>query len=229
MLINNEFIFVFHILIVSIFTVIALKLKSEALVALICVQAILANIFVTKQMMLAGFCVTCTDIFTVGISLCLNFLQEFYDKKSAVKAIWISFFCLIFYVLMSQVHLFYLPANVDTFHEYFVKILSPMPRIIVASVIAYLISQYCDTAIYGFLKSKLNLTLKRVQGDNPKFILRNYGSILTSQFIDTLIFSFLGLYGIVDNILHIFIVSYLIKVLSILIIVPIVSTFVRKL
>lgn len=210
-MISNEVLFLVHILIVSIFATIALKLKKEGLFSLICIQAVLANIFVTKQIMLAGFCVTCTDIFTVGISLCLNYLQEFYDKKTAEKAIWTSFFCLLFYVVMSQVHLFYFPANVDTFNEYFIKILSPMPRIIIASMFAYLVSQYTDTTIYAILKNKFG---------NKFFILRNCGSILISQLVDTALFTFLGLYSLVNNIWHIFFVSYLIKILSIFAIVP---------
>jgi queuosine precursor transporter len=219
MIIFNEYIFLIHILIVSIFSAIALRLKKEALFSLICVQAILANIFVTKQIILAGFCVTCTDIFTVGISLCLNFLQEFYDKKTSIKAIWTSFFCLIFYVLMSQIHLFYIPAEIDTFNDFFIKILSPMPRIILASIFAYLISQYTDTFVYGFFKNRLN---------NKFFILKNYGSILISQLIDTAIFSFLGLYSLVNNIWDIFIVSFFIKAISIIIIVPLASSFIKK-
>lgn len=216
---TNELIFIFQILAVSIFSIVALKLKKEALFSLICVQAILANIFVTKQIVLAGFCVTCTDIFTIGISLCLNFLQEFYDKKSAIRAIWTSFFCLVFYVLMSQIHIFYNPAAVDTFHDYFVYILSPMPRIILASMFAYLVSQYTDTTIYGFLKKRF---------ENKFFILRNYSSILISQLIDTALFSFLGLFGLVSNIWHIFFISYLIKILSILVIVPIANIFIKN-
>ncbi|OGB83826.1 hypothetical protein A3F66_04155 [candidate division TM6 bacterium RIFCSPHIGHO2_12_FULL_32_22] len=212
----NELIFFGHILVVSIFAVIALKLKKEALIALICVQAILANVFVTKQMIFYGFCVTCTDIFTVGISLCLNFLQEYYDKKLAQKTIWISFFCLIFYLIMSQIHLLYLPAEIDIYHKYFMELFAPMPRIIIASMFAYLISQYIDTNVYSFLKTRIN-----------NFVIRNYGSIFISQLVDTVLFSFLGLYGIVHNIWHIIFVSFLIKLISIIIIVPLSRVLLR--
>jgi queuosine precursor transporter len=94
-----------------------------------------------------------------------------------------------------------------------------MPRIILASIFAYLISQYTDTFIYGFLKNRLN---------NKFFILKNYGSILISQLIDTAIFSFLGLYSLVNNIWDIFIVSFFIKAISIIIIVPLASSFIKK-
>ena len=216
----NELIFFGHILVVSVFAAIALKLKKEALIALISVQAILANVFVTKQILFYGFCVTCTDIFTVGISLCLNFLQEYYDKKTAQKTIWISFFCLIFYLIMSQIHLLYLPAEIDIYNKHFIKLFAPMPRIIIASMLAYLISQYIDTNVYGFLKIRIN-----------NFVLRNYGSIFVSQLVDTALFSFLGLYGIVDNIWHIIFISFLIKLISIIIIVPlsrVILSFMRQ-
>lgn len=214
---SNEIIFLLQTVAISASCAIAYKLKREALIALLCIQAILANIFVTKQVILGGFCVTCTDVFTIGCALCLNLLQELGNKKDSLRAIYISFFTLIFYTIMSQFHLTYIPAACDITNEHFKIIFEPMPRIILASLFAYFVSQHIDTYLYSFLNSKFK-----------NFILKNYGSIIVSQLVDTLLFSLLGLYMLVENIWDIILVSYFIKVLAVIIVVPITRLIIKK-
>jgi len=210
----NELLFILHSLLISIFAVIALKISKEALISFLCVQAILSNLFVSKQIILFGFCATCSDAFSVGSSLSLNLLQEYFGKQIAQKTIWISFFCLIFYLLMTQMHLIYIPSEFDIMQKNFYEIFQFAPRIVIASLIAYLISQQIDLRLYNFFKKKF---------EGKYFILRNYGSLLISQFVDTLIFTFLGLYSIVENPLQIFTISYFVKVFTIILAAPIVG------
>ena len=92
----NELIFLSYICVVSGASLIALALGKEALVALICVQAVLVNFFVTKQITLFGLTATASDALAVGATLALNLLQEYYQKPVARKAIWISFFAHFF-------------------------------------------------------------------------------------------------------------------------------------
>lgn len=213
----NESTFFIHILIILAFTFVALKFKKEGLFAIVSIFAILANLLVTKQTTLFGLCVTCTDVFIVGGALSLNLIQDFYDKKTALKAIYFSLISLIFYVTLTQLHLFYSPAICDFTQSHYQAIFEFMPRIIIASIFCYFISQTIDAYLYAFLKkTKLN------------FILRNYISLSLSQLVDTILFSFLGLYGIVDNIWHIILFSYLIKLLCAIIIVPIVKIGFKK-
>ena len=56
-------------------------------------------------------------------------------------------------------------------------------------------------------------------------------SLFVTQLLDTILFSFLGLYGLVENILHIIVVSFLVKVAVILSSVPLMTLakkFIRK-
>lgn len=213
----NEFIFVGYVITVSGASLIALSLGKEALTALICLQAVLVNFFVTKQITLFGLTATASDALAVGTTLALNLLQEYYHKTAARKAIWLSFFCSLFYTLISLFHLGYTPATTDTSAEAFDILLAPMPRIVIASLTVYLSVQYIDSALYGYLRAKLQ---------DQHFILRNYGSLAVSQFIDTVLFSFLGLYGINESfsnlktIIDIILISYIIKLLVIGIAVP---------
>lgn len=204
----NESIFLFHSIIIGLFALYGLKLGKEALISLLCIQVILSNLLVSKQILLLGLCATCSDVFSIGSSLCLNLLQEYYGKVIARRTIWISFFCLIFYLLMTQLHLIYVPNQFDTSTDIFNNIFGLMPRLVFASLISYLISQNLDYYLFNFFKNKFN---------SKYFVLRNYSSLLISQFVDTLCFTFLGLYGVLHNLFEVFIISYLVKVIAILV------------
>ena len=97
----NELIFIGYIVIVSVASLIAARFGKEALIALISVEALLLNIFVLKQITLFGLTATAADALAVGSSLALNLFQEQYDKKTAQKAIWISFFCALSSIRLS--------------------------------------------------------------------------------------------------------------------------------
>jgi queuosine precursor transporter len=210
----NELIFIFHTVIIATFALGALALGRSALVDFVCIQCILANLFVVKQITLFGLTATCADAFTVGATIGLNLLQEYFGKEIAKKAIWNNFFLLIFYAIVSQIHLIYIPHRADIMHLHFMPLLNLMPRIVIASFSVYLISQMADFYLYGFLKKTFQ---------DRYIVVRNYASIAFCQLIDTILFSFLGLYGIIDNIWEVITISYLIKLASIIIATPFVG------
>ncbi len=214
----NELIFIIHTIIIALFSLGSLALGCGALVAFVCSCCILANLFVVKQITLFGLSATCADAFTVGATIGLNLLQEYFGKEIAKKTIWINFFLLIFYAIVSQIHLVYTPHTADTMHLHFMPLLGLMPRIVIASFSVYLISQMADYYLYGFLKKAFH---------EKYIVFRNYASIGLCQLLDTILFSFLGLYGIIDNIWEVIIISYIIKIVSILIATPFIS-FSRK-
>lgn len=213
----NELIFIIYVLIVSAAGLISLKIGKEALIAFICVQVILANLFVTKEISLFGFTATASDALAVGSVLAFNLLQEYYKKAEAQKTIWISFFCLLFYVTITFLHLTYIPAITDTSSAHFKALLCPMPRIVFASLFVYLIVQHIDCMLYEHLYNKFK---------NKHFIIRNYSSVAITQLLDTILFSFIGLYGIsegfsnISTIFNIITISYIIKLIVIAVATP---------
>jgi len=199
----NEILFFLHVASVGFFALLSLFISKNALITFICLQGILANLFVIKQMMLFGFNVTCSDVFAVGALLGTNLLQEHYGKEIAKKVVWLNFLFLFFYLLMSQFHLWYQPSNFDVAHQFYSAILQFMPRITVASLFTFLIVQRLDVALYAGLKKLFK----------SRFLLfRNLCSLICSQFVDTLMFSFLGLYGIVNSVFDIILLSFIIKI-----------------
>lgn len=198
----NEILFFIQILSILCFALGALKLGRSALTAWVAIQALIANLFVIKQITLFGFDVTASDAYVIGSLLGLNFLQEFFSKEEASKATWICFFFMLFFTIISQLHLLYQPSAHDMTQPAFLTILSPSPRLLIASMGTFFIVQQFDIRFFALLKNHL-----------PKlsFAFRSALALIVSQFLDTLLFSFLGLYGIVVSLVDIIVVSYLIK------------------
>ncbi len=203
----NNLIFGIHCILIVLLNLGAIRLGRSAMIATIAVYGILANLFVLKQVTLFGLQVTSADPFIIGISLGLNLLQENFDKKSAKTALWTGFWCLIAYTILSQIQLGYTPNSFDISHVHFNAILSLSPRLTVAALCSYFVSQSWELWFYSYLKNKL-----------PNwFTLRNWISIGSSQLIDTVLFSLIGLAGLGYNLWHIIGFSYIIKIAAMLI------------
>ncbi len=198
----NEWIFFCHVLLVIAFTFGCLRLGAPALIAFVALQGILANLFVVKQIDLFGFSVTCSDVFAIGGILSLNLLQEYYGQERAKQAVKISMVALLFFACMSQFHLFYEPTLLDRTHASFQAIFSSSLRILFASLFTFFLVQQFDVRFFSKLQGKLPFRIAL--------------SLFSSQLLDTVLFSFLGLYGLVESIFDIILVSFLIKCLIIL-------------
>lgn len=198
----NEFYFISHLFIVSLFLWPALRFGREGLIAWVALQPILANLFVLKQIELFGFTVTCSDVYAVSTALGLNMLQEYFGKEAAQKTVRLCFYLLVFFVGMSLFQLLYHPSIHDTTHAAYSTILSVSPRLVAASIASFVCVQLLDVQFFAFLKRYSN---------RLSFFLRNLTSLTLSQFVDTLLFTFLGLWGIVNDLFDVFLVSFIIK------------------
>lgn len=206
----NELLFFGHIFLVVGFGLFALKMGKAALTAWVALQAVLANLFVIKQISFFGFHVTCSDVFAVGSIFGLNLLREYHGQDAAKKALWTCFFAMIFFVAMAQLHLFYVPSPFDTTQPSFENILSSSPRLLGASLLVFVLVQQVELRLFGVLKAKLSLGY------------RNAVSVGLGQLLDTVLFSILGLWGIVEHLSDVIVVSFLIKVLVIVLMTPLI-------
>jgi queuosine precursor transporter len=181
-------------------------LGQSALTAWIAVLSLIANLFVLKQISLFGFNATASDIFAIGSLLGLNLLQEKFGRQAAQQAIWASFSCLFFFAIMSYIHLCYEPSQYDQTQHAYLFLLSPTPRIILASLTTFFIVQQFDSYAYHVLRKRFPYL---------PMIVSSAITLSISQSLDTLLFGFLGLYGLVGALVEIMIVSYCIKLLAI--------------
>ncbi len=213
----NEFIFIFHALIVCTSTLGSLFLGRDALVSFICLQGVLANLFVIKQMTIFGLDGVCSDVFIVGSLFGLNLLQEFYGKSIAKKTIIINFVLMFFYLAMTQFHLLYQPNHFDSMHMHYQSILGITPRLIIASIIAFYVMQVLDVYIFGFLKKLFK---------NKHITSRNFIALAISMTIDTILFASMALYCVVGSLWSVIVIGSAVKILASLCCIPL--TFLAK-
>jgi uncharacterized integral membrane protein (TIGR00697 family) len=207
---NNLILFI-HIAATSGLTLMALRLGKEAIIAWLALLTVAMNLFVLKQITLFGLNVTASDALSVGYLLGLNLIQEFFGQKIARKSVWISFFISFGFLILSWIHLAYRPNGFDNTHNQFSSLLTPMPRLLLASLSAFGVVQAINLWFFPVLKT-------RMQG---KFLMARMAvSLFLLQTLDTILFSFLGLYGLVASVFHIICLSLAIKGVVILLSTP---------
>ena len=112
----NEVLFFIHVSLLIGLTLFCLKLGQMALSSLIVLMGLASNLFVLKQISLFGLTVTAADAYAICGLFSLNLMQEYYGKESASKLVFINFFCLASFCLLSILHLKYTPSPYDLTH-----------------------------------------------------------------------------------------------------------------
>lgn len=204
----NLLLLVSQSVILSFLVLLALRFGKEALIVLFCLQGLLANLFLLKQISLFGFIITCTDTYTIGCYFCLGLLQLYFGEKAANQAILLGFLSLAILLIMSLFQVAYIPSVYDSYDPIYRKILGTTPRIALTSLGVALLSQ------------RLNLFLqKKLQNILPTVLVISL-PILISQFVDTLLFTLIALYGQVHHLGHIVFISYLVKAIALFCVTP---------
>jgi queuosine precursor transporter len=207
----NECLFVLYASVVAAISFIMLLCGSAGLIAWIAMQAILANLFVLKQIRIFGLYATASDVFSVGYTLSLRLLEKYHGSQQAQVAFKISSILLLVYVLVAYLHLSYIPSFFDTSQIHFAALMSPVLRLVLASFTAY------------FVSGSLLLRLGKVPflSNMPLLYIKEIIVAAIVQCVDTVIFTMLGLYGIVEHLLDVIIVSFMVKMIAIIVIVSV--------
>lgn len=175
------------------------------LFGMIAASVVLMNIFVTKSVIILGIGATGGNVLYAAIYFSTDILSEHHGKKMAQKGVLIGFIAALFGLLASVVTIIMKPAPWDFASDALTLVLSPMFRIVLGSMLAYIISQRLDTNIYAWLKKIA-----------PKHLwLRNNGSTMTSQAVDTAVFCSVALLGSMpfEAWLQVCLSTYLIKII----------------
>lgn len=176
----------------------------EGLYAVIVISIILCNLQVLKIVEMFGLTATLGNALYGSIFLATDILNEVYGKREAQKGVWIGFFALIFTTVIMQLVLQFRPAENDFIHPALEQIFSFLPRVAIASIIAYAVSQFHDVWLFNLLKAKT---------EGKYLWLRNNITTMLSQFIDTSIFCMIAFWGVfpLDIFIEIAITTYLFK------------------
>lgn len=200
----NEVYFILMSLVSLGFMLLAFRLGKSWVIGMIAVNAVLMNIFVIKGMYLFGLAATGGNVLYASIFLGTDLLAEHYGSKEARKAVMTGFFASVFFIVMSQFILKFIPADYDFAQDAFKTIFTLTPRIVAGSMIAYLISQNLDVWLFHRIKEKTG----------GKYLwLRNNGSTWVSQAIDSITFTLIAFWGVFPDIWQIILFTYIIKII----------------
>lgn len=175
------------------------------LFCMIVFNLLLCNIQVLKTIELFGVTMTLGNILYAGIFFATDLLGEYYGKQEARKAVILGFITLLVSMIYMQFALHFVPAPDDFAHPHLEVIFGFLPRIALASMAAYLISQLHDVWAFDFWRRKT---------EGRHLWLRNNASTMVSQFLDSLVFCTLAFFGMFSFPvwLEILITTYVLKV-----------------
>jgi len=207
---SNELLWFVEIVANFLFIILAYKLFGKwGLIMWIPVSVTLANIQVVQTVELFGFVATLGNVVYATSFLITDILSENYGKREANKAVWIGFFSLIAVTVLMNIAMLYAPLKGDEFaqttHAATSTIFSLMPRLALASLTAYLLSQHHDVWAFHFWKDKFP--------EHKHLWVRNNLSTMVSQIIDSAVFVLIAFYGVFEtNILfEVFLTTYFLK------------------
>lgn len=208
----NEVLFVIVIIISLLTVLLFIKLGKEWLMISPAILLVLANIFAPQLCTVFGITTSLALPIYAAIFLSTDIIAEHFGKKSAKKMVWIGFTAQLLMLIFSQI---IMKVNVIEFsqpiNQALQTIFSFTPRLVIGSMIAYLISQHYDVWIFHHLKSKFK---------GKHLWLRNNFSTTTSQVLDTSIFVIIAFYGVIPNFLELLVGACILKIIIALIDTP---------
>lgn len=162
-----------------------LEIKTSILLAVFIAALVLANVIGSKVTTIFGV-VASVGIFAYPITfLITDAVEEVRGRKVTAVFIYAGFVALIVSIILVWIGLKMPPAVFYRNNEAYSSVFSNSIRIIIASIVAFLISQTHDIWAFNFWKKKTH----------GKFLwLRNNLSTVASQFIDTSLFTFIAFY-----------------------------------
>ncbi len=205
---SNEVLWFIYLVLALFGTILVFRFGGKTgLIALVSSAIILCNLEVMKLTTLFGFTVTLGNILYGIIFLATDLLNEVYGPAEARKAVVAGFVSMLSMTLVMQGALLFTPSP-DPWalevNDAMKLLFGFMPRLAVASLTAYLVSQYHD--VWSF-----NLIRRLTKG---RYLwLRNNLSTMVSQLIDTLIFCGIAFWGVLTKpvFIDVLISTYVIK------------------
>ncbi|MBQ7821075.1 MAG: queuosine precursor transporter [Clostridia bacterium] len=172
---------------------------------------ILVNAFGVEQ--------TLGNVLFAATFLITDILSECYGKKAADKAVNIGIFTSVFFLIISQSWMLFIPSANDFVHPYITAVFSNTPRMMLSSLLVYAVCQKLDV----FLYHKWWALTEKLSGNKRAHLwIRNNGSTLLSQLINTVLFNLAAFWGIYDTstLISIILSGYVIYIITSLLDTP---------
>ncbi len=165
---------------------------------------LVANIISVKLVSIGGWVVPAGVIAYPLTFLFTDVIAELYGRKIASRVVWVGFGASILMVILVFGGRLLPPAPIWEGQSAYESILGMVPRITLASMIAYLVSQHHDVFAFHFWRRKTK----------GRFLwLRNNASTMVSQALDTGLFITIAFWGVYSTeiLLNMLRTQYIIK------------------
>ena len=180
----NELLLFIEIIIMFSLLLLAKKLfGKEGIFVWIGISSVIANIQVSKCIDIFGISGTLGNVLFASVFLATDILNECYSEKDAKKGVYIGLFSVIIYLISMQLSLLFIASDIDVVHDSMVNLFGLAPRICIASVLMFFISNLLDVKIYSKLKNKFK---------GKKMWIRNNLSTIICNCLDNFGFVFLA-------------------------------------
>jgi len=211
---TNELLLILSLIITFSFVLVTFYIFGEqGLYLWTIIATIAANIEALIVVNAFGMEMTLGNILFASTFLVTDISSEIYGKKTAKNAVYLGIATSIIFIPLSSSWLLYTPNENDWAMPSIRSIFSNTPRLMLVSIIVYVIVQFFDVWAYH---KWWEFTSKKY-GDSKKFLwLRNNGSTLFSQLLNTILFTlgaFIGVYE-AKTLLSIMISSYVIFIVT---------------
>ncbi len=160
------------------------------LATLVATCLLVANIIAVKLISIGGWVVPAGIIAYPLTFLFTDVIAELYGRRIASRVVWVGFGANILMVILVFGSRLLPPAPFWEAQSAYQSILGMVPRVVLASMTAYLVSQHHDVFAFHFWRQKTK----------ARFLwLRNNASTMVSQALDSGIFITIAFWGIVPT------------------------------
>ena len=188
------------------------KFGVEVVIGVYAVLTVVANIVAVKLISVGNIVAPAGVIVYAITFLITDFISEIFGREAAKKAVVTGLTANVVYLLSIYAVLQWTPAPFvsSEFTDAFNQIFGFTPRIVLASFVAFIISQTNDVYVFHYIREKTS---------NRHLWIRNNLSTAVSQLIDTVVFITIAFYGVAP-VLDLIFGQYLLKFLIALLDTP---------
>lgn len=149
-----------------------------------------ANVLASKLFVIGGKWVMTAGIIAYPMTfLITDIVNEVWGRETANKFVGIGLVANILMVVLFVIGVWLPPAPIWGSQTAFQDVLGSVPRLVLASMAAYITSQTWDVWVFDYIKRKMRLGLW----------FRNNASTITSQVIDSAVFLTIGFAGVMPR------------------------------
>ncbi len=210
----NDYILLLTAILSAAMVLIASKTDKERLYSLIIIFLFLISIVGGKVVEFFGHQTNTGNIFYASVFLATYFLVERYGTREGVRSIFVGVTAVVFFSVLLQLTLMLIssPGSV-AFNNALAAAFAPAPRLALASLVAYMLSQTLNVYLYAALKKYFE--------ERQLWLRANISNVL-SQLLDSAVFFSIAFFGVVptENVADILLTGFVIKVAFMLIASP---------